>query len=945
MNYKLLAPDIKKKLEELQGQFQGAIKFLKNTVIHKNGKKLNLACLPWYLMMGATGAGKTTLLANAEINYILAKQFKSENNDLPSSDACNWWVTRDLVLVDVPGLYLNFKYRALWQSLLQMFKKSVYRKNKLQGIIVMLNLPELMLPSKNQEKIEIFLNLKRRLKDIIKLFGDAMPIHLVITKCDFLPGFTDFFSESSRDDIAQAWGVTLLPSHPKENLISVFSQRFNALIKRLNNQLIRHLHQERDATARSCIKDFPLHIEQLKELIIEFLKTMETSTFLLRSVYLTSGTQYDPLSQETTALSSMQSLDILSIPKVSAHAYFVRQLILHHWAALPAQSEAIKNKYFWQQKIAYSTAIGALVMASVLLGRDFQYSVQQAYSVQNDLSKYQFDLQKSHHKNEHLIQALPLLNSLRKAANVTTDKLSFKLSLSFYSNKAKKTANEVYRQALQTIVLPDIKNNFESYLKTASAKNPEQVYSVLEAYLMLADARYFQADFIVGIVQKLMTNEANKISIAALTELKDHLRSALIAERLSIPLDFVLVTEVRKQLLNLPSSALGFVILKNKGSNNKDSVIDLGAGLSNPPIFTSKAVATSIPAMFTASAFNQVTHEINAAASEALQGNWVLGGNSVVSDQASIDVLAAELHTQYIANYIDIWESLLANIQMDVPHDMMQLNNRIAVLTSNNSPLLRLLDTIRANTSLAPITLASPKLQSLSVLLANANDTHKSSALYGIFVSLQELHAYLEAMVNRPERDEAIFQTTVQRMKDSSNDPITHIYLIAEQSPEPMKTWLNMIAMKSWYFMLQETSQYIENAWQRNVVGIFHSDIVGFYPFNSAATQSVNVQKFRDFFKPQGVLTSFYSNYLQPFVDNTQEKLQWRSVNNQKPLFSSTILEQLERAAHLQQLFFPKGDDQVNTQALVYLSTTNRRADTVSPVNFAQIKLPDQLAG
>jgi type VI secretion system protein ImpL len=267
----------------------------------------------------------------------------------------------------------------------------------------------------------------------------------------------------------------------------------------------------------------------------------------------------------------------------------------------------------------------------------------------------------------------------------------------------------------------------------------------------------------------------------------------------------------------------------------------------------------------------------------------------------------------------------------------------ITALTSNNSPLLRLLNTIRVNTSLAPIVLASPKLQSLNVLLASA-DNSKSNALYGIFVSLHELHTYLENLLKMPAMEEAIFQATVQRMKNSTNDPITHIYLMAVQSPQPMKTWLNMIATKSWYFMLQESSQYIENAWQKNVLSVFRDKIACYYPFSPTAIQSVNVQQFSDFFKPQGVLTNFYSDYLQPFVDDTQEKLQWRAVNDQKPLFSSTILDQLERAAHLQQLFFPKGDDKLNVQALGYLSRTDKGENVESPINFAQIKLPDQLA-
>jgi type VI secretion system protein ImpL len=241
------------------------------------------------------------------------------------------------------------------------------------------------------------------------------------------------------------------------------------------------------------------------------------------------------------------------------------------------------------------------------------------------------------------------------------------------------------------------------------------------------------------------------------------------------------------------------------GNNNIDNAIDLGTVFGNPPVLVSKGVATFVPAMFTAKEFNLImSDEINVAASEALQGNWVLGA-SAAADQAAVDALAAQLRTQYLANYVDIWESLLANIQLSAPKNLMELDNMIAILTGNNSPLLQLLDTIKVNTSLAPVTAASPKLQSLSLLLVGDNNA-QPNALYGIFVSLQELHTYLQAMLSTSDITVSISQATLQHMKNPSDDPITHIHTIAEQSPEPMKTWLNTIATKSWDFMLQETS-------------------------------------------------------------------------------------------------------------------------------------------
>lgn len=805
-----LSEDILKKLGYLKGRFQGAVKFLKSTVIHKHGKNVNLVRLPWYLMLGPTGSGKTTLLANSDVKYILAKQFKAENNQsIPPSDACNWWVTRDLVLVDVPGTYLFSKAKTmpqtwvafphLWQLLLDSLKK-IRNENKLQGVIVTLHLPELMQQTSQQKKNEITAELKKRLTDILDTFGASMPIHLVITKCDLLPGFTEFFGDSSSDEAAQAWGVTL-PANENENILTIFVQRFNALIKRLNKQLIWHLHQERDPAARSAIKDFPLQVERLKESIVLMLKNIGIPHLRLFSVHLTSGTQY-AVDEPSTALATAQTYftsqpaGLISIPEMPARAYFIRQFILHHLLAMPARpDDVIKKTAVLKKRVAYSAAVSAVLVASIMLGYDFHQSMQQAYAVRNDLALYQLNVSKD--QSDRLAQAVPMLNSLQKAANAETNKFS----LAFYAAKSKKTASAAYHQALLTIVLPEIKNYFETYLLTASAQNPEQVYKMLKAYLMLGDSTHFQADSMTEIVQQMMPNDADKETVNALT---GHIQAALQIAPLVIQ-DNELIAKTRKQLLTLSNPALGFVILKNMGNNNVDDAINLGTVFGDPPVLISKGVATDIPAMFTAKEFNLImSDETNAAAVEVLQGNWILGAHTTV-DQAAIDTLAAQLRTQYIANYVDIWESLLANIQLSTPKNLMELDGMIATLTGNNSPLLQLLDTIKVNTALEPVTAASPKLQSLSLLLADGNNA-QPNALYGIFVSLQQLHSYLQSMLTAPAADVSISQAALQHMKNSSGDPISHIHTIAEQSPEPMKSLLNTIATKSWDFMLQESS-------------------------------------------------------------------------------------------------------------------------------------------
>src|SRR5580698_9975321 len=129
---------------------------------------------------------------------------------------------------------------------------------------------------------------------------------------------------------------------------------------------------------------------------------------------------------------------------------------------------------------------------------------------------------------------------------------------------------------------------------------------------------------------------------------------------------------------------------------------------------------TSIPWMYTAKGYQQITTvDMPRITDEVLHGNWILGVNANPMTTLAADELAQQLQNQYVTNYIDLWERLLANTQLNTPKNLVQINKLITTLISNNSPLLILLDTFKQNTSFAPIMDASPRLQRLSLLLAD----------------------------------------------------------------------------------------------------------------------------------------------------------------------------------------------------------------------------------
>ncbi|EKD54026.1 MAG: hypothetical protein ACD_60C00128G0002 [uncultured bacterium] len=938
-------PEILKRLQALHGRFQGALNFLKKPMVSKHGVNVNLARLPWYLLIGPKGAGKTSLLAHSGINFILAKQFKKEDGTMiPPSETCDWWVTRDLVMVDVPGPYfttplqspdkkepLEAMFSILWKKLLNLIS-SLASKIQLNGVVIALNLPELMKKPSEQQRTQLIHDLKKRITDLRAQFGPALSFHFVITKCDLLPGFLEFFGENGSDELSQSWGITLPSLESHEKLTDVFSHRFNALIKRLNKQLIWRLQQERNLYARPYIKDFPLHIERLKENIIYILKALMLPDLCLQSIYLTSATQLNTEeSMQDLRLAenrlTHQALQMMRAPLMPNRVYFIKQLISQNFFHSVSTLSKHTEDYTWMRRAVYATSISAIAAAAIILGRDFREGVQKTYSIQNDLARYQLFIQEPNQGGDRLIKALPLLDALQRTAENTHHSLShIENALSFYSHKSQQTAETVYLEALQTIVVPEIKNDLENYLQTANNKSPALTYRVLKAYLMLADTKNRDANFIANIINKI---NATKINSPSLNQLVSHINTALNHRANPIELDQNLMTSIRKQLANLPNNELALVILKNKGTNNSDSGIRLGTDLDNPSVFISKNIPEQIPNMFTARYFSAIMNtDITEAANEALKGNWVLGNITSASNETSVESLTAQLRNQYLANYADTWENILANIQPYTPKSLLRTDEMIQNLTSNHSPLLQLLQTIQQNVALPEVIAVSPKIQSLNNLLLS--DNNPENALYQVFVTLKQLHVYLQTILTETNINKAAFNAARARMQNGTADSITATHDLALRSPEPLKTWLNSIANESWSLILKTAAHHIEEAWQTDIIPTYNGQIAHHYPFNQTSAKEIDLDIFTQFLGHHGKLGTFYQSYLKPFINDNDAKWAWKTIDNQHIPLSNTALTQLQYAGEVQRMFFPEGNNKLWVEFSLQPVSLQRGAKSVA---------------
>ncbi len=136
------------------------------------------------------------------------------------------------------------------------------------------------------------------------------------------------------------------------------------------------------------------------------------------------------------------------------------------------------------------------------------------------------------------------------------------------------------------------------------------------------------------------------------------------------------------------------------------------------------------------------------------------------------------------------------------PKNLHQADAMLTNLTSNHSPLLELLQTIKQNTGFSPINTQSPKLQALNNLLDLTNN-HEQNTLYQIFVTANQLHLFLQALLTSADIHQSAFNALTAHEEKSQNDPLNEIHHIADQNPEPIKTWFNTLANQTWGYIAQ----------------------------------------------------------------------------------------------------------------------------------------------
>ena len=188
-------PAKRARLDDLRKKFEdGVEKF--------NAAGKDIYSLPWYLLVGPAGSGKTEAMRHCNVGFPpgLQDYLQGAGGTLNM----HWWFTNHAVVLDTAGRMFMEDIApgegSEWEEFLKLLKRT-RPHTPINGMLLVIGADSLIKDS--AEDIESKAGrIARQLDTIQRTLDVRFPVYVIITKCDLIAGFREFF-DTLRDPALQ----------------------------------------------------------------------------------------------------------------------------------------------------------------------------------------------------------------------------------------------------------------------------------------------------------------------------------------------------------------------------------------------------------------------------------------------------------------------------------------------------------------------------------------------------------------------------------------------------------------------------------------------------------------------------------------------------------------------------------------------------------------------
>ncbi|QBE66697.1 type VI secretion system membrane subunit TssM [Pseudoduganella lutea] len=952
-------PETQAELAELTTRMRESLAILRKS---KTGGRGGLYQLPWYMIIGAPGTGKTTALTRSGLKFPLAGVMgKGAIGGIGGTRYCDWWFTDDAVLLDTAGRYTTQDSNAeadsaAWTGFLQLLRKH-RRRRPINGVILALSVTD-MLRRDEAGRAAHVAALRARLKELHEQLGLRFPVYVLVTKCDLLAGFVEFFDTLSREERGQAWGMTFPPEAGKPDVsvaaaLAAFSGEFDLLEQRLQGRVLARMQQERDPERRALIYRFPQQFAGIRDELNAFLKDVfEPNRFepgaLLRGVYFSSGTQEGtPLDRVMSALAASFGVDRQVLAPHGAggpeglegRSYFLTRVlrdVMFPEAEMAGVNHALERRRRWLQW----GALGGAVLLFVLTAAGMVGSYLRNGAYVKEMAARTADLAKRVAAGGPF---LPLLDAARAlpggyAEREQSPPWSMRFGL-YQGDKLGEAARIAYRRLLQETLLPRVQQRMEERLRRGNAGDADTLYETLRVYLMLGDPARFDTESVAGWLawdnpqaQAGLGEDGLRALVAHQEALLENLKEGQAMPRL----DGDLVGETRLALAQMPLEQRVYASLKRQvmaSGLQEFSAVSAGGPQAASVLArrSGEPLTRGINGMFTVAGHARFLEAGKEALSDVAAERWVLarqeaaGGDAAAMQQAVLRL--------YYDDYIAQWDALLADVAVR-PFDTMEQGARVTnLLGGADSPLRKFLLAASRETTLGgaakpdalPAAAAGVmrKLGTYTKRLQGALGTPAAPAgapaMHPVDEHFDALHK-LTAGTPPPLdatlallKDVAVFLDAAASAKRTGAPPppadaLAKVRLEADGKPEPLAGMLKALDSSGAGLASGGERERLNALWRAGPATFCRQAVAGRYPIRRGAAADIPAEDFGKLFAPGGMIDDFFQKNLAQYVDMSGSQWRWRPTAGNAALgISQGTLDEFQRAARIRDAWFGGG--------------------------------------
>lgn len=956
-------------IDELKEKFDTALSMLKKVKTREGGRGSYLYVLPWYVMIGPPGAGKTTALVNSDLHFPLQDSVGASIKGVGGTRNCDWWFTDEAVLLDTAGRYTSRDSKseqdeAEWEGFLELLGR--YRKQKpINGIIISFPV-ESLLKLQESELIAHARQIKQRIQEFQERFGIRFPVYICFTKCDLLPGFSEYFDDLDREEREQVWGITYpYAGDEEQDVVPTFLTEFRTLQDRIQSRELERLQVENDLGRRNQIYLFPRSFGLLQNSIVTFLQEVFKSTRfetqpMLRGVYFTSGTQDGTtLDRVVNALGARFGLraEAQGLRPGKGKGYFLRHLfqkVIFAEAGLAGTNIKHEKRMFIFHMLGYASVLLLSLGVAGYWGYGFvenQGLVQRANAAVQASNESIAEISRY---DQSVLAPATALEQVRQLPGGYADQQANSIPWWHYlglnqGDKIGQGAVSAYQQLLYKGFFPRLLLQVEQRLHDRQ-NNADYLYETLRVYLMLTSPQHLESTAVQEWFKREWEHRLPQGTRGNDREqLEAHLHALLeyLPQESDVEPDAELVAGVRQILSTLPPARRLYFRLRQNGLADPElTPFRLVDAIGSQAVYmfrfrNGQPITADVNGFFTREGYRKYFLEKRAdLLGRYLSDEWVMGQEyGLESIGVSANKMERQLEGMYLDEYLQVWRNYLDQVDFTPMNSPRETLGVLRELASKDSPLVDLLKAIAYHTSdeafanlpeVADVDnsttdgdtsanlintgealarrdrLPNPVVEyfaDLNVLVSAEED--RPAPIEGTIRMLDELYVEMKAMDGALNRGRTAFQASSEPMGSSS--VLQDMDAEASRQPVFLAGLMGKISQSAKRHTTSDARQYMSRRWENDVVRHCKKMIEGRYPFNKRSQREITLDDMTAYFAPGGTLDQYFNDVVIDHIDTSRRPWRWNYSQGISLGFSDDVLRHLELGRSIRDTFYRTG--------------------------------------